>query len=156
MVKRPVFKEATKADLVLVGKDFFTRDVYLEKYTYKAWQELEVAARTDSISLFILSGFRSYIYQQSIIDRKLAAGKPLEQISKINALVSESEHHTGCAIDFTTGNEHEVLTEDFENTKAFEWLQNNAKNFGFKMSFPRNNRYGFIYEPWHWCYKNKY
>ncbi|MDE4963702.1 D-alanyl-D-alanine carboxypeptidase family protein, partial [Francisella tularensis] len=27
--------------------------------------------------------------------------------------------------------------------------------YGFKLSFPCNNEYGFIYEPWHWCYHNE-
>jgi len=50
--------------------------------------------------------------------------------------------------------EFEVLTEEFEKPTGFDWLTKNAKKFGFKMSFPRNNEYGFIYEPWHWCYQN--
>lgn len=155
MVKRPIFKETCKSELILVGKDFFARDVLLEKQTHKAWLELKQKALNDGINLYIVSGFRSYAYQQKIIDRKLANGFSLEQISKVNALVGESEHHTGCAIDFTTDGEQEVLTENFENTLAFKWLQDSAKDFGFVMSFPRDNEYGFIYEPWHWCYKDE-
>lgn len=153
MVKRPIYKEANQKDLIFAGKDFFDRDLYLEKQTYNAWLKLKESALADSIALFIVSGFRSYDYQQNIINRKLANGQTLEQISKVNALVGESEHHTGCAIDFTTSNEKDVLTEDFENTKAFMWLNDNAHKFGFVMSFPRDNEYGFIYEPWHWCFK---
>ena len=74
---------------------------------------------------------------------------------KVNALPGESEHHTGMAIDLTTGDEKEVLTESFEKTYAFEWLTENAYKYGFKLSFPRNNDYGFVYEPWHWCYHNE-
>ena len=155
MVKRPIFKEALKSELMLVGKDFFKRDIYLEENTHNAWLELQKKAHTDNVKLHIVSGFRSYQYQRGIIERKLANGLTLAQISKVNALVGESEHHTGCAIDFTTDNEVEVLTEDFETTRAFKWLQNNAKDFGFMMSFPRNNKYDFIYEPWHWCYKDE-
>lgn len=154
MVKRPLFEEAAANELVLAGKDFFARDFYLEKQTFKAWQKMVYEAFKDDIKLYTVSAFRSYAYQQGIIDKKLANGQSLEQISLVNALVGESEHHTGCAIDFTTDDESEVLTEGFEGTKAFRWLENNAKDFGFYMSFPRNNKYGFIYEPWHWCYKN--
>ncbi|HEX7650108.1 MAG TPA: D-alanyl-D-alanine carboxypeptidase family protein, partial [Noviherbaspirillum sp.] len=28
-----------------------------------------------------------------------------------------------------------------------------AGRFGFTLSYPRGNTYGFIYEPWHWCYQ---
>ncbi len=121
MVKRLIFKEALECELVLVGKDFFKRDVYLETNAHKAWLKMEQEARNDGVKLYIVSGFRSYTYQQTIIDRKLANGQSLEQISKVNALVGESEHHTGCAIDFTTDGELEVLTEEFENTRAF-WM----------------------------------
>ena len=153
--KKTKFKQASQNKLILVGKDFFDRDVYLEINTYKAWLNLESAAKDDGVALYIVSGFRSYEYQQNIIDKKLAQGQTLQQISKVNALPGESEHHTGRAIDFTTDNEKEVLTENFEKTKAFKWLTDNAYKFGFTMSFPRNNKYGFIYEPWHWCYKHE-
>ncbi len=155
MVKRPIFKEELECNLVLVGKDFFNRDVFLEINTHQAWLKMQQEALNDGVKLYIVSGFRSYSYQQAIIDRKLANGQSLEKISKINALVGESEHHTGCAIDFTTDGELEVLSEEFDNTKAFKWLQNNAKKFNFVMSFPKDNKYGFIYEPWHWCYTKK-
>ena len=155
MVEKIIFLEAKSSELTLVGKDFFDRDLFLEKATYKAWLALQEAAKVDKIELFIVSGFRSYEYQQKIIDRKLANGQTLEQISKVNALAGQSEHHTGRAIDLTTIGEKEVLTENFEKTQAFKWLTANAYKFGFKMSFPPNNKYGFIYEPWHWCYQNE-
>ncbi|AHB98496.1 M15 family metallopeptidase [Francisella orientalis] len=153
MVKKIIFTEANKESLSHVGKDFFDRDVFLEKSTHLAWLELYKAATKEGISLYIVSGFRSYEYQQKVIDRKLANGQTLEQIMKVNALPGESEHHTGRAIDLTTDGEKEVLTELFESTLAFRWLSKNAHRFGFKMSFPRDNEYGYIYEPWHWCYQ---
>lgn len=155
MVRKINFSEAKQYELISVGKDFFDRDLLLEKNTYKAWLALKQAATNDGVSLFIVSGFRSYEYQQKIIDRKLASGQTLEQIMKVNALPGESEHHTGRAIDLTTGDEKEVLTESFEKTYAFEWLTKNAYKYGFKLSFPHNNDYGFVYEPWHWCYHNE-
>lgn len=155
MVKKIIFPEEKEHELILAGKDFFARDLFLEKNTYKAWLALKQAASNDDVSLFIVSGFRSYEYQQKIIDRKLANGQTLEQIMKVNALPGESEHHTGKAIDLTTGDEKEVLTESFEKTYAFEWLTKNAHKYGFKLSFPRNNDYGFVYEPWHWCYHDE-
>ncbi|GAB4224393.1 MAG: D-alanyl-D-alanine carboxypeptidase family protein [Francisella sp.] len=153
--KRVIFPEADQQDLIFAGKDFFSRDLFLEKNTYKAWLNLQKAAKKDNIDLFIVSGFRSYAYQQKIIDKKLSQGQKLEDIMKVNALPGESEHHTGRAIDLTTGDEQEVLTESFENTNAFKWLTQNAHKYGFKLSFPRNNIYGFIYEPWHWCYHHE-
>ena len=148
-----LYKEANAEELILVGKDFFDRDVYLEIDTHASWLDMQKSAKNDGVILHIVSGFRSYAYQQAIIDRKLDKGISLEDIKKVNATPGMSEHHTGRAIDFTTENEAEVLTESFENTNAFKWLTANAHNFGFTMSFPRDNDLGFIYEPWHWCYQ---
>ena len=148
-----LFKEASTEDLILVGKDFFNREFYLDIDTHQSWLKMQKSAKNDDVILYIVSGFRSYAYQQSIIDRKLEKGIALEDIKKVNAMAGMSEHHTGCAIDFTTENEADVLTESFENTKAFRWLTDNAGKFGFKMSFARDNKLGFVYEPWHWCFQ---
>ncbi len=62
-----------------------------------------------------------------------------------------SEHHTGYAIDI--GDEYYPdadLKTSFENTSAFEWLQENAAYYSFELSFPKGNSQGVSYEPWHW------
>ena len=43
--------------------------------------------------------------------------------------------------------------ESFEKTRAFPWLRDNAGAHGFVMSYPRDNRHGIVYEPWHWCWR---
>ncbi|HVT32680.1 MAG TPA: D-alanyl-D-alanine carboxypeptidase family protein, partial [Rhodanobacteraceae bacterium] len=35
---------------------------------------------------------------------------------------------------------------------AFAWLKRHASRFGFRLSYPRRNRHGIAYEPWHWCW----
>ncbi|MDE4988342.1 D-alanyl-D-alanine carboxypeptidase family protein, partial [Francisella tularensis] len=67
MVRKIIFPEAKENELISAGKDFFARDLLLEKNTYKSWLELKQAAIDDGIILFIVSGFRSYEYQQKII-----------------------------------------------------------------------------------------
>ena len=37
--------------------------------------------------------------------------------------------------------------------QGLQWLQTHAPDHGFVLSYPRGNRYGYIYEPWHWCYQ---
>jgi D-alanyl-D-alanine carboxypeptidase len=48
-----------------------------------------------------------------------------------------------------------VLEEEFEQTPEFLWLTQNASRFEFRMSYPRNNDQGIIYEPWHWYYSGR-
>ena len=114
---------------------------------------MQQSALQEGVNLMIVSAFRSYLYQANIILNKLNKGLLLEDILKVSALPGFSEHHTGCALDFTSDEEDEVLTESFEQTKAFKWLSKHAHEFQFTLSYPRDNVYGFIYEPWHWCYK---
>jgi len=109
------------------------------------------AARSDSVEILMVSGFRSIEYQISLFEKKLAAGHSIDSILAVNAAPGFSEHHTGNAIDVgTPGAKH--LSEEFEGTEAFRWLLSNAHAFAFSMSYPRNNRHGFIYEPWHWAH----
>ncbi len=60
-----------------------------------------------------------------------------------------SEHHTGYAVDIGTS-EHMGLNEDFDHTEAANWLRVNAARYHFELSFPRNNKYGIAFEPWHY------
>jgi LAS superfamily LD-carboxypeptidase LdcB len=37
----------------------------------------------------------------------------------------------------------------FEKSTAYAWLNNNAYQYGFILSYPKDNVY-YQYEPWHW------
>lgn len=144
----PVFNEA--AALVSAGPNILGRDVELEPVTAGHWVGMRQAARDDGVDLLLVSGFRSYAYQASLIRRKLEAGQVLADILRVNAPPGCSEHHTGCAVDIATPG-CPPLTESFAQSQAFDWLTQNAGNHGFSMSYPRDNAYGYLYEPWHWC-----
>lgn len=136
-------------DLVSVGLDMFDREQRMERRAATQWREMAAAARGDGAVLLMISAFRSFDYQRKIIERKLAEGLILDQITKSSALPGYSEHHTGCALDIgTLGSE--PLTEAFEQTPAFDWLTRRGREFGFSMTYPRNNPFGIMYEPWHW------
>jgi D-alanyl-D-alanine carboxypeptidase len=98
----------------------------------------------------IVSGYRDFEYQASLIRKKLNAGQALGDILAVNAAPGFSEHHTGRAIDIASPGSR-PLTEEFEASEAFAWLEQNAAIYGFSMSYPRDNPQGFIYEPWHWA-----
>jgi len=145
---KPAFEEAD--DLVDVGPNPAGRMQRLTSATAASWQQMQAAAEDDGIELLLVSGFRSIAYQAGLIRRKLDAGQLVSEILDVNAAPGYSEHHTGRAIDLAVP-DAEPLTEEFESSKAFAWLEKNAANFGFSMSYPRENRQGFVYEPWHWA-----
>jgi D-alanyl-D-alanine carboxypeptidase len=107
------------------------------------------AGGNDGIRLLIVSGFRSFEYQAQLIRRKLATGQTIGEILRVNAAPGFSQHHTGTAIDVASPGSR-PLTEEFEDSAAFRWLLENAGRFGFSMTYPRDNPWGFVYEPWHW------
>ena len=144
---KPTFEEAI--DLVEVGPNLAGRMQRLIPKTAASWQDMQSAARDDGITLLMVSGFRNFEYQASLIRKKLNAGQTLTDILAVNAAPGFSEHHTGRAIDIASPGSR-PLTEEFEGSAAFAWLQGSAAKFGFSMTYPRQNPQGFIYEPWHW------
>ena len=146
----PLQEEAT--GLVTAGLDVFEREQFVTRQTLESWQEMRSAAEKDGISLLIVSAYRSVDYQCQLIKDKLARGQSIENIVRVSAIPGFSEHHSGRAIDITT-DDCKPLEEEFDETKAFEWLESNASKFDFVMSYPKDNPFKIIYEPWHWACK---
>lgn len=135
--------------LVLAGFDRYRRPLWLGDGAGRAWNRMRAAAGNDGIMLDAISGYRSHAYQMGIFARKRARGLSVEEILAINAAPGFSEHHSGDALDIGTGGEPPA-EESFERTTAFRWLSDHAGDFGFRLSYPRGNPHGIVYEPWHW------
>jgi D-alanyl-D-alanine carboxypeptidase len=144
--------EAEPASLAFAGFDRYRRPLWLTDAAARAWQRLRAAACSDGIGLDAISGYRSHDYQLGIFRRKLARGQSVAQILAVNAAPGYSEHHSGEALDLGTPGEPPA-EEGFERTPAFGWLQRRAGEFGFLLSYPRGNRHGIVYEPWHWRFR---
>jgi len=141
------------SDLVSIGMDIYQREQHMVPAAAKAWRLMVESAAGDQVVLQAVSAFRSLDYQAGIIRRKLESGQDIREILRVSAAPGYSEHHTGRAIDVTTPGSA-VLEEAFEQSDAFAWLSENASRFGFSLSFPRENPYGVIYEPWHWAWRD--
>lgn len=146
------YEEAPVSELQVVAIDFDGKPFILLKSVVDRWQALMKAAEADGIIIQPFSGFRSFLYQRLLIHNQLRRGRSIEDVLTSLAAPGCSEHHTGRAIDLTSEGSP-PLGEEFENTVAFAWLSKHAAEYGLTMSFPRNNPYGYIYEPWHWCFK---
>jgi len=116
-----------------------------------AWLAMCGKAAEQGIELQPVSAFRSVEHQADIVRRKLDKGLDMEKILEVSAAPGYSEHHSGRALDITTPG-FAVLEEEFEQSPACEWLREHAPGFGFSLSFPRGNRHGMAYEPWHWAW----
>ena len=139
------------SELVSIGSDNEGRECQLAPEAAAAWKTMKERALAYGIELVALSGFRSVQRQSEILRGKLALGEPLEEILKSIAAPGYSEHHTGRAIDLGT-RDVLPLEEVFAASPAYAWLTRHGSHFGFRLSYPRNSRHGFVYEPWHWCW----
>lgn len=120
----------------------------------KVWPFLDMlmkAAIEDNIDIKIASAYRSF-YEQADIKYyyKMTYGYGA---NKFVADQGYSEHQLGTTVDFTTSKTAAGFL-GFEKTPAFEWLKNNAYQFGFILSYPEGNKY-YQFEPWHWRFVGK-
>ena len=152
IMQRGLIRQVEASELVLAETDQSGRQYFLTQNTATAWHLMKAAARRDAIELLMVSAFRSVQRQVEIIQEKLDSGLSIASIVEVCAPPGYSEHHTGRAIDITCP-EQPDLEICFENTQAFLWLLQNAAQFGFSMSYPNQNSFGFQYEPWHWCFQ---
>lgn len=143
----PRYPEA--GELVSVGLDHHGREARLGSGAAQAWLAMVRAATADGCSLLLISAFRSIARQAEIVRRKRERGLSWDEILRVSAYPGFSEHHTGTAVDVGAPGCAE-LTEVFEGTAEFAWLNRHAGSFGFHLSYPRDNAEGFAYEPWHW------
>lgn len=147
-----LFTEAQRLAPVGLGTD--GRDKLLTPVAARAWLRMRRHAAADGIDLRLISAFRGVDFQAALVRAKLDRGVALDEILRVNAPPGYSEHHTGRAVDI--GTEGVVaLDAAFEATDTFRWLQAHAAEFRFRLSYPRSNAEGFMYEPWHWCYVSR-
>ncbi len=144
------YSEAQLEDLTTVYEGL---DVH--KDTHKALVSMTAAARADGIDLILLSGYRSHSLQEEIFFQiKSSRNQTALERARVSAPPGYSEHSTGYAIDLgdATRRDTDFKTE-FEETRAFEWLDRNAAKYHFVLSFPKGNFQGVSYEPWHWRFE---
>ncbi len=131
---------------------------FLPRPVFKAFKKMNSAMQNEiGTKLEILSGYRSPAYQLVVFIWNLRAQKyNLEKTIARVALPGYSEHNDAknTGIDFICSGTKISLatTQTFAKTAQYKWLQRNARKFGFTESFPKKNKLGVIYEPWHWRY----
>ncbi|NLV86784.1 MAG: M15 family metallopeptidase [Clostridiales bacterium] len=113
------------------------------------------------IKLIPVSGYRSVSEQRVLYDDKKASflqqgyGEEAAEIYTRELIQppGASEHHTGLAIDFLTMGITE-LDEGFAQSPAYQWLRENAANYGFIERYPadKTEKTGVSWEPWHFRY----
>ncbi len=128
--------------------------VKLDSRVATHYREMYNAAKQAGCILTPYSGYRTYSLQESTYTRKLnyyiSQGYTEEQAAaetqKKTLPAGCSEHNAGLCMDIVSA------SSDFVNTKEFQWLCDNAMNYGFVLRYPENKQEitGVNYQPWHW------
>lgn len=105
-------------------------------------------------NVWIQSAYRSVARQKELFDNSvnkyLKEGKTQEEAEKLTEEYinkpGSSDHNLGLAVDFNN------VDNNFEDLKAFKWLQENAENYGFILRYPKDKEEitQIAYESWHW------
>jgi D-alanyl-D-alanine carboxypeptidase len=121
----------------------------------RALQAMRDAAGADGITLRVLSAYRGpELQRQLFFDVKAERNQTSADRARVSAPPGFSEHSTGYAVDLGDGRLPATdLSEHFETTDGYRWLDRNAARFHFVRSFPKGNRQGVSYEPWHWRFE---
>ena len=143
------YEEVSREKLVVVEPNI---EVHVDMYN--SLLRMRDEAKKEGIYLVFLSGFRSINLQKDIFySLKSIRNQVAAERARVSAPPGYSEHSTGFAIDIGDAMNRKTDFEvQFENTKAFKWLELNAAKYHFRLSFDKNNKY-IDYEPWHWRYE---
>ncbi len=104
-------------------------------------------ARSDGRELLVASAFRSFDTQANL-KSSYSVIYGAGTANQFSADQGYSEHQLGTSIDFTTPALGAAFSK-FEKDSAYQWLLDNARDYGFVLSYPKGNTY-YIFEPWHW------
>jgi D-alanyl-D-alanine carboxypeptidase len=125
-------------------------DPGLDPTARASFLRMQADAKAQGLSIFPISAYRSYSYQQQVYDGWVKMyGSEADLVS---ARPGHSEHQLGLAIDVNS------LEYSFENTREGKWLREHCAEYGFIIRYPSNEarQYtGYSYEPWHIRYVGK-
>lgn len=149
------------------GEKKSIRSQFVPRHVYQEYERLNEHMRKDGLpGLLVGSGYRSPAYQMMVFLTYLSRSRAdgcydfdLEATAKRVALPGYSEHadyqHPALDLLTQTGSPDDINPLAFEETPEYSWLTENAHDYGFYLTYPRGNKMGVEYEPWHWRWMGK-
>ena len=166
-----------KGDLILINRDVpyrFTEDKELSSLydykndTYKV-KDKNVTLDTRIIDplnqlmggfyaehhihdINVLSGYRSYEYQESLLRNEITEKGEAEAYRWV-ARPGSSEHHTGLALDLGIYHDNGI-SDEYTGAGKYAWINENAWRYGFIVRYDAGKKdiTGIADEPWHFRY----
>lgn len=138
----------TYVDGIMIANKTYTLpssyDPGIRKEAADALTEMQSAAAAEGISLFVVSGYRSY-YSQQAVYAGWVNQDGVEKADTYSSRPGHSDHQTGFTFDLNS------LEQSFAYTKEGIWLAEHCAEFGFIIRYPEGKEMytGYMYEPWH-------
>jgi zinc D-Ala-D-Ala carboxypeptidase len=148
----PLPPEFEPDDLVSVSEAGFPSQDQVRSIVIPDLAALRAAAEANGTPLVVVSGYRSYAYQEDLFDNRVEQVGEAEAARR-TARPGHSEHQLGTALDVLDPGAGD-LTTAFAATPQGQWLAANAHTYGFVISYPdgASDRTCYEYEPWHLRY----
>ena len=137
-------------DLEPIDIKYSCKDKYLRHEARINFEKLSKEAKKKGFNIIAVSTYRSYEYQDKLYNNYVL-DKGAYYANMASARAGHSEHQTGLAVDVA---DKSLEYDNFENTKEFDWMKNNAHKYGFILRYPKASFHitGFKHEPWHYRY----
>lgn len=138
----------TYVDGIMVANKSYTLpasyDPGIRQEAADALAEMQSAAAAEGLSLFVVSGYRSY-YRQQEVYAGWASRDGEAAADTYSSRAGHSDHQTGYTFDLNS------LDQSFAYTSEGIWLAEHCAEFGFIIRYPEGKEAytGYIYEPWH-------
>ena len=146
-------KDYVPKNLEKISNQYALSNMKLVNIAKDAYEEMAKDASKEKRKLVVMSAYRDYNYQVNLYNR-YAKKDGKDKADTYSGRPGFSEHQTGLAIDIYNG---KTVYTKFEETKEFEWMQENAYKYGFILRFPKGKELetGYQYESWHYRYVGK-
>lgn len=132
-------------------------DRQVDSRIYPQLQAMFDAARKDGIRPMVMTAYRTYDDQKSMLIKKyrqykkqgLSKEKAQEAALKVAMYPGYSEHQLGLAVDIDSAN-----TEKCSNDRVWTWMKKHCAEYGFIWRYPgsKSDITGINNESWHFRY----
>ena len=138
------------SDLQQISLEYSCDNKCLRKIAKESFEQMARDAKLEGYNIVAVSTYRSYEYQEKLYNNYVK-DKGYYYADMCSARAGHSEHQTGLAVDIA---DLSLDYDNFEYTKEFIWVKENAHKYGFIMRYPKAKFHitGFKYEPWHYRY----
>ena len=133
----------------------------VDRAAYQPLKDMFDAAKEAGVPLNLVSAYRSIYLQDKLFTRSvntymnsgLSKEAAINKANRERTFSGTSEHNTGLGFDILQQGNY-TLSTSFENSAHFQWLMENAENYGFILRYAKDKTdiTGIMYEPWHFRY----